>query len=634
MHKITTLFFILFCYLSFSQDAVKEGGITLDDLKEGANSVVKKSIMKVTVLNQKSLNIKSSKTVLVLNNEGLRNLDTEVGYDKSLKIKALEAKHYDAAGKLIKVYRGSDFKDQSVADGFSVFSDDRKRFLNFTPIQFPFILEFSYETETDNTAFLPTWFPMENYLGAVQKSEYSITYPQDLGFRYKEFNLQGFNIKKETLPNTIRFTMENQMAIKAEAYNPSGRKIFPFVTFATDKFYLEGVEGTAANWAEFGSWMNANLLKGMDELPAETITAIRKLAETEKDPIKKARIVYDFVQKKTRYVSIQLGIGGWKPMPAKDVDRLGYGDCKALSNYTKALLAAVGVPSYYTIVYADDTKRDIIEDFVSMQGNHAILAIPQGEKLLFLECTSQISPFSYQGDSTDDRNVLIVTPEGGKIVRTGNFTDRENLQQIKGNYAIDENGNLTGSYAAVSNGIQYENKYLLERKSKPEIEEFYKNTLLHIKNLSLTSSRFKNDREKIEFTENIELTAEGYAQKINGDLIFSTNAFNVNRHIPQRYRSRKNSFEVERGFTDNDEVTVDIPAKYKLEGVPEPLELKCKFGSYSFEYNYVAGSNTLSYKRQWVLNRGSYPKEEYDEFRKFMEDVAKYDNNKILLKSR
>jgi heterodisulfide reductase subunit A-like polyferredoxin len=31
--------------------------------------------------------------------------------------------------------------------------------------------------------------------------------------------------------------------------------------------------------------------------------------------------------KKSRYVSIQVGIG-WKPMDASDVDRLGYGDCK------------------------------------------------------------------------------------------------------------------------------------------------------------------------------------------------------------------------------------------------------------------------------------------------------------------
>jgi hypothetical protein len=59
---------------------------------------------------------------------------------------------------------------------------------------------------------------------------------------------------------------------------------------------------------------------------------------------------------KAPFVSIQVGIGGWKPIQPL-VDRLGYGDCKALTNYTKALLAAVDVPSYNVVLYGDSTKK-------------------------------------------------------------------------------------------------------------------------------------------------------------------------------------------------------------------------------------------------------------------------------------
>jgi hypothetical protein len=61
----------------------------------------------------------------------------------------------------------------------------------------------------------------------------------------------------------------------------------------------------------------------------------------------------------------------------RDVDRLGYGDCKGLTNY-EGSLEAVGVPSYNTILYGDSYKKDIESDFVSMQRNHMILAIPYG----------------------------------------------------------------------------------------------------------------------------------------------------------------------------------------------------------------------------------------------------------------
>lgn len=633
MHRLIYIF-ILFNQVVFSQQAVSSSGIPFENLKEGANSIVKESSTIVTVLSRKSLNVKSKRVVLVLNEAGLRNIDATIHYDKSVKVRDIEAKHFDAFGKIIKVFKNKDFKDQSVAGGYSFFTDDRKLFLDFTPIQYPFIFEFSYETETSNTAFLPSWFPIENYLEGVQKAKFVIHFPQELGFRYKEVNFVGFNIQKEITNTSIRFSLENQPAIKIEEYLPSYQKILPHVVMAVNKFNLEGVEGEAGNWNEFGKWINNNLLAGMDELSEETINSIKKLVGNETDPVKKAKIVYDYVQKKTRYVSIQLGIGGWKPMPAKDVDRLGYGDCKALTNYTKSLLSAVDVPSYYTVIYGNDAKKDLIEDFVSMQGNHVILTIPDKEKFLFLECTNQIAPFNFQGDFTDDRNALIVTPEGGKIIKTNNISDNDNLQNITGSYTLDEKGNISGVYTAVSRGIQYDAKYQVERKSKTEQEEFYKQLLRNIKNLTIKSIQFKNDKETIAFTENISISAEGHGQKINENLIFPVNVFNVNRSIPQRYRNRKNPFEIERGFADSDEVSVVLPTNYSVDGMPETIDLKTKFGTYHFEIFYNPENNTLIYKRKMVLNRGMYDKTEYDEFRKFMEDIAKFDNTKVLLKSK
>ena len=149
------------------------------------------------------------------------------------------------------------------------------------------------------------------------------------------------------------------------------------------------------------------------------------------------------MQQKTRYISIQVGIGGWKPMLASEVDRLGYGDCKALTNYTRALLSEVGITSYYAKIYAGRGKRKSLDgNLVSQQSNHVILMVPFERDTTWLECTNQKIPFGHLGSFTDDRDALVITPEGGMLIKTPKIPVEENIQNMSGDLTIQENGDL------------------------------------------------------------------------------------------------------------------------------------------------------------------------------------------------
>ena len=625
------LFFFLFTLILSAQKSEYAVTAISDSLKENANAVVRLDQMDITIASQRSMNIKTQRVVTVLNEKGLGNIDAYQHYDKSLSVKNIEAVVYDISGKEIKKIKRKDFKDNSAVSGSTLFSDSRVLYLDYTPISYPFTIAYTSEIETSSTAFIPRWCFLGDYNVSVEKCILNVSFPNNLGFKKKEFYFSGFDIKKTIDTDTkLSYVALNILARKVEDYSPSTDDLFPKVMMGLEKFHLEGVDGTATTWEAFGKWYGEKILTGTTTLPEETKTKIKALVGDEKDPIKKAKIIYDYVQKKSRYVNIAVGIGGWKPMLASDVDRLGYGDCKALSNYTKALLQVVDVPSYNTILYGDRYKSNIQSDFVSMQGNHMILAIPNGNHYTWLECTSQDAPFGYQGTFTDDRDVLIIKPEGGEIVRTKVYEDLGNTQKDKGLYSIDENGNFSGSLSIVSEGSQYNTKARLETLQPTEKEAHYKDYWNNINNLKLGKISFTNNKENVQFTEDVQTSALNYAAISANKMIFTLNAFNQTSANVKRIRNRKTPLQIQRGYLDSDEIEINLPTGYTIEFLPQNFELKGKFGEYKTEI-IKKENNKLTYKRSIFINKGQYSSKEYDEYRLFMEQVARNDNAKIIL---
>lgn len=625
-----SLFIILSTISVFSQKSEYSITSIPDSLKQNANAVIRLDQTDIRIESQRSMTITEKRVVTVFNEKGMNAIGAVEFYDKRTSVKNIEAIVYDGFGTEIKKIRKKDFRDQSAVDGSTLFSDSRLIYLDYTPTQYPFTIIYECETATSNTAFIPQWLPLKNYFVGVEKSVLNVTYPEHLGFKKKEVNFSGFSILMKSDSTTqLSYQVVNIPPQKEEYYSQKFYDIFPVLMMGLELFHLEGVDGNAKNWKEFGQWYSEKILSGTLDLPEETKTKILALVGNEKDPIQKAKIIYNYVQQKSRYVSIQVGIGGWKPMLAKDVDRLGYGDCKALTNYTKALLEIVGVPAYDTVLYGAYEKRNIQSDFVSMQGNHMILTIPNGNDYVFLECTSQDDPFGYQANFTDDRNVLIMKPEGGEIIRTKNYQDKDNSQISAGNYTISENGNFFGNISMVSQGSQYR-KSRLQSKLPTEKESHYKEYWSNINSLKINKITFVNDKEKVTFTENLELSAANYGTITGNKMMIPVNAFNQSTANIKRIRNRKTPFEIERGFYDSDEIKIVLPAEFTIETLPKGVAITSKFGEYTTELTKNENGN-LVYKRHLLIQKGKYPNSDYEEYRLFMEQISRNDNAKIIL---
>jgi len=630
--KFPTTLLLFIVVTSYAQNSVFSFLNIPENLKKSANSVVQKDDILVTMTSQNSYTLKSQQIITVLNKLGDKEAAVVLYYDKSKEIKNVSVYIYDVFGNEVKKIKRKDFKDVSASDGFSLYNDGRYLYYKYIPITYPYTIHYIYEIKSSNTANIPGWYSVSAYNQSVQLSKFTFRYPLNISLKKSELNFKNYQVKSNAIPGEISYEVKNIPAIKYEPYAPSFRKIVPNVKLGVNKFNLEGVDGTAENWKEYGKWYYNNLIKGTQELSESTKLKIKNLTSGTTDTIEKAKIIYNYVQNKVRYISVQVGIGGFKPMLAKEVDRLGYGDCKALTNYTCALLNVVGIKAYPSLIYASsDEKRSMDAKVASQEGNHMILFLPIESKNIWLECTSQKSPFAEIANFTDDRNALVLTPHGGEIKHTKIYKTKDNLQNTTGEFIISDTGNINAQLIIKSYGSQYEDHLgRYDGKSPKELEVSLKRYFSDINNIHFFKEQVLNNKEEGFYEENLTFEASDYASFTENQMLITVNAFNKNTNVPKRIRNRKLPFEITNGYTDMDSIKIQTPATLKVTYMPVKVEIKNKFGSYTMNIKKTDESH-FTYIRKVEINSGNYPKEMYDEYRKFRKQIRKYDNSKIIL---
>lgn len=617
-------FFLLFFITSIS--AQEYSPLTVKDtLKSNANSVIRDKNIVITIDAIDKMSIDFTKVITVFNSEGLKQVGAYVYYDDASKVKNLNLYVYDLVGEEKERFKKRDFVDQSAVSGGTLYSDSRVYHKEYNPKNYPVTLKFEYTLTTANTAFIRPFYPVERYYQSVENSSFEVINNTPIKLRFKEQNFDNFSVNQKS---DFHYVAENIPAIKKEVYSPSLESFVPSVKFALNEFNLEGVQGAANNWKEFGQWQYENFLKGYDELPASLITEIESLTQNAETKREKAELIYQFMQDNSRYISVQLGIGGWRPMPAEEVYDKKYGDCKALTNYTKAMLKSVGIESKYCVVYAGSEQRDIDPDFFSMQGNHVILQVLDEDENYWLECTSQTQPFGFLGTFTDNRKVFAIDESGGEIIETPKYINNDNLQKSTAQISFNKL-DMQAEITIKSQGTQYNRKPSLERLDPKYVPKYYKEYWSNLNRLSINSFDFENNKKEIEFTESINITAQKYLQKLGNDIILVVNPFNQKTLSIKTYNERTNPFRVTRGYKDVDQYEF-LLGEYKVGYLPENIIIDSKFGKYELLLT-LQDEHKLIVNRTLEVYTNNYEKEDYKDYVNFLNEISTSDQTKLIL---
>ncbi|MDO3628142.1 DUF3857 domain-containing protein [Mucilaginibacter sp. BT774] len=601
------------------------------DLLPYASAIVRNDERTIEIKDLDNVTCHVKKAVTVLNKNGDDIAHMAIFYNKSISVKYIKGVAYDEFGKMIAKFGERDFSDEATGDRGTLFQDYRVKHYIPSITQYPYTIEYEYELKHKQTLDIEDWEPLNESNMAVEKSSYKLTCKPDFNIRYKEVNISQkaeISSTKDGL-KTYSWQIKDIKALKNEPFSPNWRTYLTRVIVAPEKFSYYGIQGSYTNWEQLGKWQYDKLLANRQSVPEETAAYIKEITSNLNDPKLKARKVYEYMQHKTHYVSIQIGIGGYQPFSASEVDKDGYGDCKALCNYTKALLQVAGIESYYCIVYGNHREKiGMMPDFASMQGNHVILCLPFKNDTTWLECTSQQIPFGFLSDFTDDRLVLACTPEGGKLMHTPKYSSEENLEKRNADFALNEEGELTGRMHTIFKGTDYNDREdIIDDALTEQIKRIKK--CYPINNMEIKKLEYKQDKSINPSTsENIELSAKEYAALNNGKIYFSLNS--VNRAQPLRQLvTRINPVCINRGFTEVDDITYTLPKGYHLESEPLKKHIDKPYGS--FIMTMSMDGDKLIYHRTFQLRDGNYSKDIYPDMVDFFQSVVDTDEYNVVL---
>ena len=631
MRSVYIIFGLLILGATANAQQSYDASLIPKNLLPYASAVVRNEDVSIEVKDLDNTTYHIKEAITVLNQNGDDMAQMVVWHNRSNIIKNIKGTVYNASGIPIGKFSEKDFEDAYAGEDFTLFEDSRVEHYRPSITDYPYTVEYEYEEKSKQSLDFDDWEPNPGLSTAVEKSSFTFTCKPDFNIKYKEINMpSGVTIgTTKDGSKTYSWQVTDLKAVKYEPNSPNPDKYLTRVKISPEKFEYEGIDGSYTDWNGLGKWMYDKLLMYRQQVSPETAQHILDMTANIPDPKLKAKKIYEYMQSKTRYVAISIGIGGFQPFTAADVDQQNYGDCKALVNYTQALLKIVGIDSYYCVVMGNhNLKISLLPDFASMnQANHIILCIPFKNDTTWCDCTSETIPFGYIGDFTDDRNVLACTPDGGKLLHTPKYTAGINLQQRSAAFIINNDGELSGDMTTNFKGVDYEDRDEEITQSPVERVKSIQN-IYPINNMTVEKLQFTQDKSlQPVTTENISLKASEYAAVDDGKISFMPNAVNRYGEYQKQVINRVTDVYINEGWTEEDEITYTLPAGYHLDTEPLNKLMEQPFGS--FKISMKMEGNKLIYKRRLQVIDGTYPKDTYSDFVDFMREV--YDKDRYSL---
>jgi len=531
-------------------------------------------------------------------------------------------------------------------EGSELVSDVKEKFLRIPAADPGNIVGYEYETEEQPFVLQDIWYFQQSH--PVRESHYTVQLPS--GWEYKATWINYPEAKPIQAGNQTQWLVSDVKGIRHEEGMPPWRGIAGLLVVS---FVPPGGGTTKGfqNWREMGNW-EAGLEQGRRDASPEIKQKVAALTANSATPLAKMQTLAKFVQGDIRYVAIELGIGGWQPHPAPEIFTHRYGDCKDKATLLSSMLHEIGVESFYISI--NTVRGGAAPDRPPMIGwfNHEILAVqlpgevkdkstvaviehPKLGRLLIFDPTDEYTPFGQLRGELQANHGLLVTPEGGELVKLPQLPGAMNGVQRDAKLVLSSRGALSGEIveSRLGDSGMWQRMALKSVTKEPDRIKPIETLLAHsLSTFQLTKAAVLNLNQTDQpFGYRYSLVAENYAKTAGNLMLVRPRVLgSKSSDLLETKEPRQHPVELPGPERDADTFEITLPAGYEVDELPPPVNADYSFASYHSKTE--VNGNTLKYTRTFEVKELSVPLSKVEDLKKLYRIIASDERNTAVLK--
>lgn len=461
----------------------------------------------------------------------------------------------------------------------------------------------------------------------------------DIGFKAIEVGAEkDWPPTSEDLPNggrRLTWQRADQAPVEYEPAAPSLSAMAPQVRVYLTRWSVGGAVVEGHKTPEDVS----KRLYTLQSPQLEVTDAVRERAKTilegvGDEPRAKARALFEHVRDEVRYVSVQLGIGGWVPHPADEVNDKGHGDCKDQAALLAALLAAVDIPSRLITVHTHDGwPAPYISPTIAGNANHEILVIDLPDGPVFADPTRPDVPFGALPAEVQGAPALPITAAGAGLMTLPESAPADNALLIDGALTVDRTGDVKGSAKIEARGDAARGlrARLRGRQNRYHRESMADSLALYL--MTVTAVDGKAGVAPDDPGAALEATVDLRRRRpigVEGAEWTLTAADLVHDMLPffaRDPRTQPVELSVRRQYTHR--IAVTLPDDAAIEHLPEPATVDGPVGRYTLKWAVADGA--LHLERTFELKRPFVPAAEIADAHAFFDALRAADRRAVLI---